>query len=180
MCGECKYKRNLDTDRKVFRVCPNIAEDKIKGYPKIKHSNWMIFLDTDLTKILTGQYFSYTSTKDTQCLSVQTAEDTQAKDTEDTAVTQDLKNKTVTSNSHRSIHLSLHPQFAKYLKIFKFWTICCNHPRSLTRWLFLSVMHPKDAEGIANSVDPDKTAQKSDLGLHCLPRSVCHDSFKTA
>ena len=27
-------------------------------------------------------------------------------------------------------------------------------------------MHPKDAEGIANSVDPDQ----SDLGLHCLPR----------
>ena len=31
-------------------------------------------------------------------------------------------------------------------------------------------MHPKDAEEIANSVDPDQTA---DLGLHCLPRSVC-------
>ena len=34
----------------------------------------------------------------------------------------------------------------------------CNHPKSLTRWLFLRVMHPKDAEGIANSVDPDQTA----------------------
>ena len=37
-------------------------------------------------------------------------------------------------------------------------------------------MHPKDAEGIANSVDPDQTApveEQSDLGLHCLPRPVC-------
>ena len=29
-------------------------------------------------------------------------------------------------------------------------------------------MHPKDATGIANSVDPDQ----ADLGLHCLPRPV--------
>ena len=36
--------------------------------------------------------------------------------------------------------------------------ICCNHPKSLTRWFFIRVMHPKDAEGIANSVDPDQTA----------------------
>ena len=37
------------------------------------------------------------------------------------------------------------------------------------------VMHPKDTEGIANSVDPDQTAPKeqSDLGLHCLLRPVC-------
>ena len=28
------------------------------------------------------------------------------------------------------------------------------HPKRLTRWLFLGVMHPKDAEGIANSEDP--------------------------
>ena len=32
-------------------------------------------------------------------------------------------------------------------------------------------MHPKDAEGIANSVDPDQ--EQSDLGLLCLPRPVC-------
>ena len=32
-------------------------------------------------------------------------------------------------------------------------------------------MHPKDADRIANSVDPDQTApvEQSDLGLHCLP-----------
>ena len=30
-------------------------------------------------------------------------------------------------------------------------------------------MHPKDADGMVNSVVPDQ----SDLGLHCLPRPVC-------
>ena len=34
--------------------------------------------------------------------------------------------------------------------------IYCNHTKSWTRWHFLRVMHPKDAEGIANSVDPDR------------------------
>ena len=32
-------------------------------------------------------------------------------------------------------------------------------------------MHPKDAEGVANSVEPNQTAQ-SDLSLHCLPRPI--------
>ena len=32
-------------------------------------------------------------------------------------------------------------------------------------------MSPNDAEGMANSVDPDQTAP--DLGLHCLPRHIC-------
>ena len=41
--------------------------------------------------------------------------------------------------------------------------------------LFGAVMHFKDADGLTDSVDPDQTAPKgqSDLGLHCLPRSVC-------
>ena len=37
-------------------------------------------------------------------------------------------------------------------------------------------MSPKDADGMANSVDPDQTApreEQSDLGLHCLPRPIC-------
>ena len=34
------------------------------------------------------------------------------------------------------------------------------------------VFRQKDANGIANSEDPDQTAQ-SDLGLHCLPRPIC-------
>ena len=32
------------------------------------------------------------------------------------------------------------------------------------------IMSPKDADEMANSVDPDQTAP--DLGLHCLPRPV--------
>ena len=36
------------------------------------------------------------------------------------------------------------------------------------------VFRQKDANGIANSEDPDQTAPLgSDLGLHCLPRSIC-------
>ena len=31
-------------------------------------------------------------------------------------------------------------------------------------------MSPNDADGMANSVDPDQT---SDLGLQCLPRHIC-------
>ena len=40
-------------------------------------------------------------------------------------------------------------------------------------------MCPKDAEGIANSVDPDQTApeEQSDLGLHYLPRSTCPKTY---
>ena len=41
-------------------------------------------------------------------------------------------------------------------------------------------MCSKDADGMANSVDPDQTAplgaaleEQSDLSLHCLPRPVC-------
>ena len=34
-------------------------------------------------------------------------------------------------------------------------------------------MHPKDADGMANSVDPDQTEKQSDLGLHCLLRPIC-------
>ena len=36
--------------------------------------------------------------------------------------------------------------------------ICCNHPKIWTMWLYHRVLHPKDADGIANSVDPDQTA----------------------
>ena len=44
--------------------------------------------------------------------------------------------------------------------------ICCYHPKIWTRWVYQRVMHPKEAAGIANSVDPD-------MGLHCLPRPIC-------
>ena len=35
--------------------------------------------------------------------------------------------------------------------------ICGNHPKILKRWLYHSVMCPKDADGMANSVDPDQS-----------------------
>ena len=34
-----------------------------------------------------------------------------------------------------------------------------------------TVMCPKDADGMANNVDPDQ--EQSDLGLHCVPKPVC-------
>ena len=40
-------------------------------------------------------------------------------------------------------------------------------------------MSPKEADGMANSVDPDQTAplkdpdQTAPLSLHCLPRPIC-------
>ena len=45
-----------------------------------------------------------------------------------------------------------------------------EHPKNLNNWPYSREMPPKDADGIANSEDPD---QQSDLGLHCLPRPVC-------
>ena len=38
-------------------------------------------------------------------------------------------------------------------------------------WLYHRVMSPNDADGMANSVDPDQ--EQSDLGLQCLPRHIC-------
>ena len=37
-------------------------------------------------------------------------------------------------------------------------TICCNHPKIWTRWLYQSVMHPKDVARISNGVDSDQAA----------------------
>ena len=48
----------------------------------------------------------------------------------------------------------------------------------LTRWLYRRAMHPKDADGMANSADPDQ--EQSDLGLHCLPRPLCPKTYKWA
>ena len=35
---------------------------------------------------------------------------------------------------------------------------CCNYPKSWTVCFYDRVMCPKDADGMANSVDPDQTA----------------------
>ena len=45
--------------------------------------------------------------------------------------------------------------FPKYSDTEK---ICCNHSKIWTMWLYYSVMSPNDADGMANSVDPDQTA----------------------
>ena len=41
--------------------------------------------------------------------------------------------------------------------------------------------YEKDADGMANSVDPDQTApcEQSDLGLLCLPTTIMILSFRT-
>ena len=63
--------------------------------------------------------------------------------------------------------LLIYRKFPKYLDTHK---ICCNHSKIRTMWLYHRVMSPNDADGMANSVDPDQTAP---LGLHCLPRHNC-------
>ena len=36
--------------------------------------------------------------------------------------------------------------------------ICCNHSKIWTMWIYHRVMSPNDADGMANSADPDQTA----------------------
>ena len=52
-----------------------------------------------------------------------------------------------------------------------------NCPKNGTVWINNAMMQPKDAFGMANSVDPDQAAPlRSNLGLHCQqcrPRSDC-------
>ena len=52
-------------------------------------------------------------------------------------------------------------EFDRTLKFPKYsntQNICCNHSKIWTMWLYHRVMSPNDADGIANSVDPDQTA----------------------
>ena len=60
------------------------------------------------------------------------------------------------------------------IKFLIFWhpKNCCNSSKNWTMWLYHSEMRPKNADWIANSVDPDQTEQ-SDLGLDCLPWAIC-------
>ena len=47
---------------------------------------------------------------------------------------------------------------------------CCNYPKIWTVLCYYTVMHPKDADRMANRVDLDQIAplEQLDLGLHCL------------
>ena len=62
------------------------------------------------------------------------------------------------------------------IKILKFWTpypkICCNHPKIWTRWLFLKVMHPKDAESCKQCRPRSDCSSRSSLIWVC---TVCPD-----
>ena len=50
---------------------------------------------------------------------------------------------------------SVYRKFPKYSDTQK---NCCNHSKIWTMWLYHRVMSPNDADGMANSVDPDQTA----------------------
>ena len=61
-----------------------------------------------------------------------------------------------------------------YRKVPKFLDarkLCCDPPKIQAKRLNLWVFGQKDANGIANSGNPDQ--EQSDLGLHCLPRPIC-------
>ena len=57
--------------------------------------------------------------------------------------------------SLRSLH------YPKFLKYSETQNVCCNHSKIWTMSLYHRVMSPKDAEGMANSVDPDQTAPRT-------------------
>ena len=51
-----------------------------------------------------------------------------------------------------------HGDYRKFPKYLDTQTICCNHSKIWTMRLYHRVMSPNDADGMANSVDPDQTA----------------------
>ena len=55
------------------------------------------------------------------------------------------------------MHLLIDTCTVKFL-IFVTRKLCCNHPKTGKKKFYHRVMHPKDADSIANSEDPDQTA----------------------
>ena len=47
--------------------------------------------------------------------------------------------------------------YCKFPKYSDTQKICCNHSKMRTMWLYHRVMSPNDADGMANSADPDQT-----------------------
>ena len=83
----------------------------------------------------------------------------------------------IDTNITKTFHLcniwsyNFHYMIFIYRKIPKFSDtrkLCCNLPRIQEKRPDLWVFRQKDANGIANSGDPDQTAP-----LHCLPRPMC-------
>ena len=75
---------------------------------------------------------------------------------------------------------SLNFKYRKIPNVSDARKLCCKILKIQENRPNLGVFHPKDADGIANSEDPDQTAprirlllEQSDLGLHCLPRPIC-------
>ena len=53
---------------------------------------------------------------------------------------------------------SLSNDYRKNSKIWDTSNNCHNCPKNRKVWCNIALMHPKDADGMANSVDPDQTA----------------------
>ena len=64
-------------------------------------------------------------------------------------------------SNFQNIGCTLYSRLVAYRNDPKFsdtQNICCNHSKVWTMWLYHRVMSPNDADGMANSVDPDQTA----------------------
>ena len=57
---------------------------------------------------------------------------------------------------------STYLMFRKFPKYSDTQKICCKHSQIWTMWLYHRVMSPNDADGMANSMDPDQTAPLSE------------------
>ena len=55
-------------------------------------------------------------------------------------------------------NFSLAKHYRKNSKIWDTSINCHNRPKNRKIWCNIALMHPKDADGMANSVDPDQTA----------------------
>ena len=71
-----------------------------------------------------------------------------------------------------TIDYSYQTVYRKFLKYSDTQNICCNHPKIWTIWLYHRVMCPNDAEGMANSVDPDQRSSLIWVCIVCLGISV--------
>ena len=81
----------------------------------------------------------------------------------------------INQSTFNDLTLNCFKSYRKFPKYSDTQNICCNHSKIWTMWLYHRVMSPNDADGMANSIDPDQTAprkEQSDLGLHYLPRHI--------
>ena len=68
--------------------------------------------------------------------------------------------------------------WTEYCKIQNIWTPknCCNYPKIGAVGFYYTLMHPKDADLMANSIDPDQTLTSVPC-QHCLTRTVCPNIY---